>query len=111
MEKIEKTLRYTVLYHIYKSQLSSSQQEIIYDYYFLDLSLSEIAENRSISRAAVEDALTKGMKKLDTLEEEMKIYEKSENIRQKLNVLRQKSLNMREVEEIDSIIKELDYGI
>ena len=76
MEKLEKTIRYTKLFNIYKSQLSSSQQEIINNYFFLDLSITEIANERGISRSAVEDALQKGISKLDELENEMHILEK-----------------------------------
>lgn len=111
MEKIEKTLRYTKLFSIYKSLLSNTQREIINDYYFLDLSLSEIAENRNISRAAVDDALSKGCSKLDELERELMILEKGQLIKEKLDKVKNKSLNMSEVEEIEKIEKELDYGI
>ena len=111
MNKIDKVVRYTKLYSIYHSQLSKSQQEIINDYYFADLSLSEIAENRGVSRSAIEDALSKGCAKLDELEKELKVYEKSENIQQKLDILKEKALNMKEIEEIEEIEKELDYGI
>ena len=111
MEKLEKTIRYTNLFNIYKSQLSSSQLEMINDYFFLDLSISEIAENRNISRAAVDDAINKGIAKLDELEANLKIYEKSQNIRQKLAKLKEKALNTQEIEELEEIEEELDYGI
>lgn len=111
MEKLEKTIRYTKLFNIYKSQLSASQQDIINNYFFLDLSLSEIASEKGISRSAVEDALQKGTAKLDELESEMHILEKSENIQQKLDKLKEKALNCTEIEEIEDIRKELDNGI
>lgn len=111
MEKIDKIVRNTKLYNIYQSQLSNAQKEIFYDYYFLDLSLSEIAESKGISRSAVDDALGKACAKLESLEAELKILEKSENILQKLDELKKRTLNMREVEEIEEIEKELDYGI
>ena len=111
MNKLEKALRYTALYSIYKSQLSTSQQEILNDYFFLDLSISEIAENRNTSRAAVEDALSKGVNKLDDLENNLKILEKNKMIIEKLEKIKAKSLNITEVLEIEEIEKELDYGI
>lgn len=111
MEKIEKTIRYAKLFAIYKSQLSLTQQEIINDYYLLDLSLGEIAENRHISRSAVDDALSKGCNKLDDLENQLMILRKQESLKTSLNNLRQKSLNQKQVDEIEEILKELDYGI
>ena len=100
MEKIEKTLHYTKLFSIYKSQLSSTQQEIINDYYFLDLSLSEIAENRGISRAGVDDALSKGTKRLDELENEMHLLDKQGKIKSQLEAMKAKALNQGEINEI-----------
>lgn len=111
MEKIEKTIKYSKLYSLYKSQLSNTQKEVINDYFLLDLSLSEIAENRSISRSAVEDALNKGCQKLDDLERDLRLMNKEDNIRQKLENLKQKALNCREIQEIEDIEKDLHYGI
>jgi len=112
MNKLEKTIYYAKLFSVYKDLLSLTQKEIINDYYFLDLSFSEIAENRSISRSAVEDAISKGNKKLEELESKLKFVEKMQNIQQKLDILQEKSLNMQEIEEIENIKKELeDYGI
>ena len=111
MDKFDKAIRYTKLYMIYKSQLSKAQQEIIEDYYFADLSISEIAQNRNISRSAVEDALSKGCNKLDELESELKVLQKTESTKERLEDLKARSLNMKEVKEIEDIEKELDYGI
>jgi predicted DNA-binding protein YlxM (UPF0122 family) len=36
-----------------KGTLTAEQRDVFQDYYLYDLSLSEIAENRSISRSAV----------------------------------------------------------
>ena len=111
MEKLDKTIKYTQLFNIYKSLLSNAQQEMINDYFFLDLSMSEIAENRGISKAAVDDAISKGINKLDELESELKILEKRQKVQLKLDKLKEKALNTQEVEEILEIEKELDYGI
>lgn len=111
MEKFEKAIRYTKLFTLYKSQLSLTQQEIINDYYCLDLSLSEIAENRNISRSAVDDALSKGSKRLDELENDLHLLYKEESIKEKLTKLKAKSLNSNEVKEIEDIEKDLNYGI
>ncbi|MCQ2802466.1 MAG: transcriptional regulator [Bacilli bacterium] len=111
MEKLEKTLKYSKLYSLYKSELSSTQQEIVNDYFLFDLSLSEIAENRQISKSAVEDALTKGMNKLDELESHFHLLERNTKIHQKLSNLKEKALNCREINEIEEIEKDLDYGI
>ena len=50
---MEDILYYSELYDIYKNLLTEKQQLYFEEYYFNNLSLSEIAENYSISRNAV----------------------------------------------------------
>lgn len=109
MNKIEKTVLYVKLFNAYKELLSATQKEMISDYYLADLSFSEIAENRGVSRSAVEDAISKGVKKLEEYESKLKIVEKREKILQKLAILKEKALNKQEVEELENIEEELDY--
>ena len=105
MEKIEKTIRYTKLFNLYGALLSSAQQEVLSDYFFADLSISEISENRGISRAAVEDALSKGMKKLDSFESIMELKQKRDKILENTQVLKEKMGNCKEIEEIEEVLK------
>ena len=111
MEKFEKTIRYISLYSIYKELLTHTQIDIAGDYFLADLSLSEIAEERNISRSAVEDAIKKACAKLDEFESKMHLLEKKERLSNLLSKLRQKALNASEIEEIEQLEKELDYGI
>ena len=68
---LEETIRYSELLMLYQGLLSPTQKDILEDYFSYNLSISEIAENRNISRAAVEDAIKKGKKKLDQFEDEL----------------------------------------
>lgn len=68
---LETTLKYSDLLLLYQNLLSDTQKEILDDYFSYNLSISEIAENRNISRSAVEDAIKKGKKKLDQIEKEI----------------------------------------
>ena len=111
MKELQKRIRYSKLFVIYNSLLSTTQKEIMEDYFNLDLSISEIASNRDTSRSAVEDAIKKAMNKLDEYEEKLKVLERNENIKEKIEILKQKALNSQEIEEINEIEKELDYGI
>lgn len=63
-ERLQAREEEVALYEAYGPLLSPKQQAIFSDYYLYDLSLGEIAENRSISRAAVADALKKASLKL-----------------------------------------------
>ena len=104
MNELERVIYINNLFQIYGKLLSDTQQEIITDYYEYNLSLSEIAENRNISRAAVDDALKKGVSKLEKYEEDLKIYQRNEDIKSLLNKLKENNLNDEEMK----IIKEIE---
>ena len=105
MELLEKRVYYIELLHLYGELLSPTQKEILEDYLDCDLSLSEIANNRSISRAAVDDAIKKGMKKLDAFEEALKLIDKNDKIMKNIAVLKEKFGNCDEIEQIEEVLK------
>ena len=68
---------YNNLYDYYGSLLTDKQRLYYEDYYFNDLSLSEIAENNQVSRNAVHNQLKIAVEKLNFYENNLKLYEKS----------------------------------
>ena len=70
-QSLDAFLRYSELLSLYQNLLSDTQREILDDYFSYNLSFSEIAENRHITRSAVEDAVKKGKRKLDDYEEKL----------------------------------------
>ena len=80
MELLEKRLYYIELLRLYGELLSDTQKTILEDYLECDLSLSEIADNRGISRAAVDDAIKKGMRKLDVFESTLELNSKKQKL-------------------------------
>ena len=80
MDKIKKTVRYNSLLQIYGSLLSKTQFAFADAYFSYDLSLSEIAEAHSVTRAAVEDAIKKALKKLDEYEKNLQVLKNNEEI-------------------------------
>ena len=104
MEKLEKTIKYNDLLHIYGSLLSETQKDIATSYFEYDLSLSEIAEEKKISRAAVEDAVKKSIAKLDQLEASLHILENNKNIEEII-----KDLDDDTKEKIEKVLN--SYGI
>ena len=105
MELLEKRLYYIELLRLYGELLSDTQKDILEDYLECDLSLSEIADNRGISRAAVDDAIKKGMKKLDVYESTLELNRKKQKIVENIQVLREKFGNCKEIEEIEEVLK------
>lgn len=71
--------RFTVidLLPFYETLLTERQREIMKSYFFDDLSLSEIAEDLSISRNAVYDTVKKTEKIIFDYEEKLHLYDNS----------------------------------
>ena len=73
MDSVNKTIEINRLLDIYGRLLTKPQYEIMSDYYYCDLSLSEISELRKISRTAVSDAIKTATQKLEYYEEKLGI--------------------------------------
>lgn len=73
------------LYDIYSNLLTEKQRNYFEDYYFSDLSISEIAESYNISRNAIHDQLKRVVNTLNDYESKLKLKEKIDNIK-KLNI-------------------------
>lgn len=80
---MDKNIEVSMLCQIYGPLLTEKQLQILEDYYNLDLSLSEIAENNGITRQAVRDIIKKGETKLFNYEEKLKIMKKIRKARRK----------------------------
>ena len=84
---MEEFIYYNELYDLYGKLLTDKQQEYFENYYFNNLSLSEMAENYGISRNAIH-------KQLKIVIDKLNDYEDKLGLNKKLKVL-------------DSIIKEI----
>ena len=90
---MESNIYLTILYEYYKELLTDKQKEYFEDYYFDNLTLSEIASNNDVSRNAIHKQIKDVENKLLEYENKLKLYEKSK----KINKL---------IENIDENIKE-----
>ena len=66
-----------ILYDFYGELLTDKQREYFEDYYFNNLSLSEISENLNISRNAIHKSLKIVGDKLQEYEDKLELYKKS----------------------------------
>jgi hypothetical protein len=92
----------TILYDIYNSLLTDKQKEYFEDYYFNNLTLSEIGENNGISRNAIHKQIKNVEEKLNEFESKLNLYKKSElldKVISKTNDLKLK----KELEKINNI--------
>jgi len=69
------------LYDIYGELLTKKQQEYFEDYYFNNLTLSEISENYGVTRTAIHNQLKESEEKLEHFESLLKVKEKNEMIK------------------------------
>lgn len=69
------------LYDIYGELLTDKQKEYFEDYYFNNLTLSEMAENYRVSRNAIHKQIKETEEKLNHYEEILKVYEKTKRIK------------------------------
>ena len=107
MDKIENVLKYSELLSLYQNLLSPTQKEILEDYFYYNLSLSEIAENRKISRSAVEDAIKKGKAKLDSFENKIG----SLKVLHEITALRKIVSDKKVIAKLDDIERIMKHGI
>ena len=76
-----KDLNYSALLDLYGKALTDRQLKFMEQYYHLDYSLFEIAENESVSRQAVHACLKKAQGALDDLEEKLGFYARKATVR------------------------------
>ena len=77
---MEEKFYLTELFEIYKLLLTDNQREIFEMHYIFDLSLSEIAEEKGVTRQNVSDAIKNAKEKLIGFENALKIKEKEDAI-------------------------------
>lgn len=78
---MEEQLYLTNLYDCYKKLLTIKQQNYFEDYYFNNLSLSEISENYNVSRNAIHKQLKEINNKLLEYESILELHKKSNEIK------------------------------
>ncbi len=112
---MEKNVEISMLCQIYGNLLTKKQLNILNDYYNNDYSLSEIAENNSITRQAVRDILKKGENKLFEFEEKLKIMDrmlnqekKIQHILSELNKINKQDSDERVTKILENVKKELN---
>ncbi len=88
------------LYDIYKNLLTENQQEYFEEYYFEDLSLSEISENKNVSKSFVG-------KTINTIEKKLATYEKAlelNNLYNKIEIISKKTTDENTKKELETLL-------
>ena len=89
---MEKIVRQGQLYDFYGELLTEHQKKIYEDVVFNDLSLSEIAAERGISRQGVYDLIRRCDRILEEYEEKLHLVQKFLDIQNKVRLIREEAL-------------------
>ena len=88
-----------ILYDYYSELFNDKQKKYFEDYYFDNLSLSEIAMNDDISRNAVHKGIKSVVNKLYEYEDKLKLYEKDKKLKDIIEKINDKEIK-KELEEL-----------
>jgi predicted DNA-binding protein YlxM (UPF0122 family) len=98
---IEEKIRLGDLYAFYGQLLTEKQQKMIELHIYEDLSLGEIADQSSITRQAVYDAVRSSDRILNNYEDKLGLVERFENHRQELFSINEDLDRLKVLVEID----------
>lgn len=84
-----------MLYDFYGELLTEKQREYFEEYYFNNLSLSEIAGNLGVSRNAIHKVIQGVEEKLNFYEEKLEMYKKNQLIYDIIRDVEDENIKMR----------------
>ena len=100
MDLLDKKERLCSLYDLYKNLLTDTQRRYFEDYYFMDLSLSEVSSNYDVSRNAIYDQIKRIGTELEDFEEKLKLKEKEDNLNAVLKEYEEKQIALDLIKKI-----------
>ena len=96
-----------ILYDYYGGLFSDSQRKYFEDYYFDNLSLSEIGENNNVSRNAIHKRIKGVVSKLYEYEDKLRLYEKDEKLKKIIAKVNDKEIKC----ELERLLWGKDYRL
>lgn len=117
IEKLDEIVQLSILYDFYGELLSDHKKQVFEDYILNDLSLSEIASEKQMSRQGIHDIVKRCSQELRDYEDKLSLAKKFQSVKEKLNAIKDISARLRieggleninKIEELaDDILKEL----
>ena len=92
---MEELVYYTMLYDIYGDLLTEKQQIYFEEYYFKNLSLSELAEKYNISRNAIHKQIKETINKLENYELKLNIAKKNKMLEELISKISDNELKCK----------------
>lgn len=103
-----KDLKISYLLDFYGEMLTETQREAIDAYYNQDMSLSEIAADRAISRQGVRDAIKRAEQQICEMEERLGLARRFEEVQAALVAVCDCALDIQELNAAHSSVQEID---
>ncbi|MEG1458778.1 MAG: YlxM family DNA-binding protein [Acetivibrio sp.] len=100
---MDRIVELSLLYDFYGALLKEQKRQIFEDYVLNDLSLSEIAEERGISRQAIHDTVKRCSRELMEYEEKLSLVQKFEVIKDKVNEIHQMASQIKKTNQFDEM--------
>lgn len=104
---MESIVKQSLLYDFYGELLTDHQRAVYEDAVFNDMSLSEIAQERGISRQGVHDLIKRCDRLLDGYEEKLQLVSKFQKTRQMVAEIRKKLQQFQETRD-EELIRQID---
>ncbi len=99
---MEELVYYTILYDIYGSLLTEKQKDYFEEYYFKNLSLSELANKYNITRNAIHKQIKETIKRLENYEDNLHLAKKNEMLENIITNISDEELK-RKLQEVISL--------
>ena len=103
--EIEQVIKISQRYVFYSDLLSDKQKQYLNDYYFNDLSLTEISENYNISKQAVSNNIKRTVLELEQFEEKLNLIKFNNQRLFLLNEIKKSTNNAEVLTYVDELIK------
>ena len=103
--ELEQIIKVSQLYDFYSELLSQKQKQYLNDYFFNDLSLTEISENYEISKQAVSNNIKRTIIELEQFEEKLNLIKLNNERLFLLNEIRKLTDNEEILDYIEQLSK------
>ena len=105
LDQLNEIYQLSILYDFYGELLTDHKKQIFEDYVLNDLSLSEIAKKKSISRQGVHDIVKRCTKEVKDYERKLNLIDRFKIIKSKLSQIEDISVSIKENKDLSQLQK------
>lgn len=95
-DTLEKIVEYSLLYDFYGALLKEQKRQVFEDYVLNDLSLSEIASERGISRQGIHDVVKRCRRELEEYEKKLNLVKKFQSVKEDVHEIQQLAVSIHD---------------